>query len=240
MDYIWAIFLLAGFTQGVSGFGSALVAMPLLTMFMDVQTAAPLCMLNGLVITSSLSLQLRRHIDWRKIRPLLTGCLPGVVFGALVLKNISSTVLQFCLGILIIGYAVFGLSEKVRRPENISGVWPYIAGFWSGGFSSALGAGGPPTIIYVSLTGWANDEIKASLSIFFFVSGVVTALGHALAGLTTKLVLHEFFWGAPFTLVGILAGVLFYNRINRRNYIRIMLWLLMLMGTGMLGKVLFF
>ena len=238
MDMIWIIFLVAGFTQGVSGFGSALVAMPLLILFMDVQTAVPLCMLNGLLITSSLSLQLRRHIDWLRIRPLLVGCLPGVVFGLVGLKNISNTILQICLGGLIIGYAVFNLVGKVKRPEKISGVWPYIAGFWTGSFGSALGAGGPPTIIYVSLTGWSNDEIKASLSIFFFISGLFTALGHGLTGLTTKLVLHEFAMGAPFTLIGILAGVYFYNRINRQHYIKIMLWILLVMGVGMLGKAL--
>lgn len=239
MDMIWAIFLLAGFTQGVSGFGSALVAMPLLTMYMDVQTAAPLCILNGLVITLSLSLQLRRHIDWLRIRPLLIGCLPGVLFGLLVLKNISSTILQVFLGMLIVGYAVFSLLNKIKRPEKIRGVWPYFAGFCTGGFSSALGAGGPPTIIYVSLTGWTKDEIKASLSIFFFISGIVTALGHALSGLTTELVLRKFMMGVPFTIIGVLAGVLLYNRINQQHYIKIMLWILMVMGVGMMGKALF-
>ena len=239
MDMIWAIFLLAGFTQGVSGFGSALVAMPLLTLFMDVQTAAPLCMLNGLVITLSLSLQLRRHIDWSRIRPLLIGCLPGIVFGLVVLKSISNNILRICLGMMIIGYAVYSLLGKVQRPSKMSGVWAYIAGFWTGGFSSALGAGGPPTIIYVSLTGWANDEIKASLSIFFFISGIVTALGHAFSGLTTDLVLHEFVMGAPFTVIGILAGVHFYNRISQRYYIKIMLWILLVMGVTMLVRALF-
>jgi len=231
---IGAIFLLAGFTQGVSGFGSALVAMPLLTMFMDVQTAVPLCMLNGLVITLSLSLQLRRHIDWLRIRSLLIGCLPGIVFGLVVLKSISSTILQVCLGVLIIGYAAYSLLGKVRRPRTISCIWPYIAGFWTGGISSALGAGGPPTIIYVSLTDWSNDEIKAELSIFFFISGIVTALGLALSGFITPLVLHEFIRSVPFTVMGVWAGVHLYTRINRRHYIKIMLWLLLLMGITML------
>lgn len=235
---VGAIFLLAGFAQGVSGFGSALVAMSLLTMFMDVQTAVPLCMLNGLVITLGLSLQLRRHIDWLRIRPLLIGCVPGILFGLVVLKSMSSSILQICLGVLIIGYAAYSLLGKIRRPRTMSRLWAYIAGFWTGAISSALGAGGPPTIIYVSLTGWANDEIKASLSIFFFISGIVTALGHALSGLTTSFVLHEFIRDVPFTVTGAWAGVLLYKRINRQHYIKIMLWLLLLMGVAMLFRAL--
>ena len=96
-----AIFLLAGFTQGVSGFGAALVAMPLLSMIMDIQTAVPLYMLNGLVLTLYLSLQLRSHVDLKKIRPLFLGCLPGIYIGLLALKNLHSNLLQISLGCLV-------------------------------------------------------------------------------------------------------------------------------------------
>ena len=62
------IFLAAGFVQGISGFGSALVAMPLLALVVDVKTAVPLCVLNGLLITLFLTLRLKAHINWRKIK----------------------------------------------------------------------------------------------------------------------------------------------------------------------------
>ncbi len=230
------IFLLAGFTQGVSGFGSALVAMPLLTLFMDVQTAVPLCMLNGLLITLSLSMQLRRHIAWARIRPLLIGCLPGIIFGLLVLKNVSSSILQICLGLLVMGYALYSLFLKNSTSlTRISSNWAYLAGFLTGGISGSLGAGGPPTIIYTTLTGWKNDEIKAALSIFFFISGIFTAMGHAISGLTTKAILIQLMHSSPFTVIGVWAGILFYNRINRRYYIKIMLWILLFMGVAMLA-----
>ena len=48
------IFLLAGGVQGVTGFGSALVAIPLLSLVMDVKQAVPLAILNGLVVTTTL------------------------------------------------------------------------------------------------------------------------------------------------------------------------------------------
>jgi uncharacterized membrane protein YfcA len=208
-------------------------------MFMDVQMAVPLCMLNGLLITLSLSLQLRRHIDWRRIFPLLAGCLPGIFFGLLVLRNVSNAILQICLGLLIIGYALYSLFYK-RKPgsaaKRISAKWAYVAGFFTGGISASLGAGGPPTIIYVTLTGWTNDEIKAALSIFFFISGVVTAIGHAASGLTTHFILRQLMHGAPFTVLGVWGGIMLYNRISRRSYIRIMLWILLAMGIVMLAE----
>ncbi len=233
---LYAIFLLAGFTQGVSGFGSALIAMPLLTTFLTIKTAVPLCVLNSLVITTCLSLQLRRHINWRRISPLLTGCLPGIVFGLLVLKHVPNIILQISLSLLIIFYAAYNLfgSAAQKIKVKLSTKWAYAAGFCTGGISASLGAGGPPTIIYVTMTGWTNDEIKAALSIFFLITSIFTALGQAASGLTTPLILHDFIRSAPFTLLGVWAGVQLYNRINRQTYIRIMFWLLLVMGGVML------
>lgn len=228
------IFLLAGFTQGVSGFGAGLVAMPFLTLLLGIKAAVPLCMLNGLVITGCLSLQLKLHWDRGKIMPLLLGCLPGIVVGALALKSLNADLLQFSLGAFMLVYAIYALTSR-PRPLGIDSRWGYGAGFLTGAISSVFSAGGPPTVIYVSLTDWTKDEIKATLSVFFFVSGIVTAMGHAVAGLTTTAILQHFLVTWPFTLAGVLAGSRLYRRIRQRTYIRILLLLLMVMGVMMIG-----
>jgi uncharacterized protein len=233
MPYTSLIFLLAGFTQGVSGFGAGLVAMPLLTLLIGIKAAVPLSMLNGLIITGFLSLQLKSHIDWRKIMPLLLGCLPGIVIGASLLKRLNADHLQLGLGLFIIIYAAYSLRLR-PKPRRISNRWGYAAGFLTGTISSVFSAGGPPAIIYVSLTGWAKDEIKATLSVFFFVSGIATALGHAASGLTTIATLQQFVSTGPMTLAGVLAGSLLYRRIRHQTYIAVMLWLLIIMGLMMI------
>ncbi len=234
MTLISLIFLLAGFTQGVSGFGAGLVAMPFLTLLLGIKAAVPLCMLNGLVITGCLSLQLKLHWHWGKILPLLLGCLPGIVVGALALKGLNGDLLQLSLGAFIFLYALYGFTVR-PRPRGIGSRWGYVAGFLTGAISSAFSAGGPPAVIYLSLTDWSKDEIKATLSVFFFVSGIVTALGHAVVGLTTFAILQQFLVTWPLTLTGVLAGSLLYRRIRQRTYIRIMLMLLMAMGMMMIG-----
>lgn len=234
MPYTLFIFLLAGFTQGVSGFGAGLVAMPLLTLVLGIKTAVPLSMLNGLIITGVLSLQLKGHIDWRKIMPLLIGCQPGIFLGALALKKMNADLLQLGLGTFITLYAIYSLSTP-PRPRTISPRWGYAAGFLTGMISSVFSAGGPPAVIYVSLTGWAKDEIKATLSVFFFVSGIITAIGHAMNDLTTTTVLWHFAWTGPMTLIGVFVGSLLYRRIKQQTYIALMLWFLILMGLMMIG-----
>ncbi|MFZ5759699.1 MAG: sulfite exporter TauE/SafE family protein [Thermodesulfobacteriota bacterium] len=227
------IFLAAGFTQGVSGFGSALVAMPLLTLFLDIKIAVPLCMLNGLIITAYLSLQLRRHADWQKITPLLLGGLPGIVLGASFLKEADGDLIKLLLGLMIVGYALYNLL-LTPAPRPIRPVWAYVAGFFTGVIGSAFSAGGPPVIIYTTLTGWSKDDIKATLSVFFFTTGVAAVVAHALSGLTTLTVLRYHALSAAFVLLGVWAGSLCYGRIKRESYLRIILSLLVVMGGMMI------
>jgi hypothetical protein len=231
--FLGAIFFAAGFTQGVSGFGAALVAMPLLTLFLDVKTAAPLCMLNGLLITLFLSLQLQRHIDWAKIRPLFFGCVPGIFLGVWLLKGTESEVLKILLGGLIILYSAYRLTWKTRQ-RKLKSRWAYLAGFATGVIGGAFSAGGPPAVIYVSLAGWKKDEIKAALSIFFLTTGVIISAVQALNGLVTTTVLAHFAGSFLFTCAGVYSGSRLYNRIKQETYIRIMLLLLMVLGAMMI------
>jgi len=227
------IFFLAGLVQGMSGFGSALIAMPLLTLFIDVKIAVPLCMLHSVLMTSYLSLSLKDHMEKKKILPLLIGSLPGIYFGVTLLKNVESDLIKLLLGILIISYSAYSLFLK-PRPRDLHKAWAYIAGFCTGFIGSAFSAGGPPTIIYTTLTGWSKDYIKATLTGFFLTSAIITAIVHASSGLTTALVIKYFFASSAFVLIGVYAGTKLYKRVSTEVYIKVILILLVILG-GMMG-----
>jgi uncharacterized protein len=233
--FIALIFLIAGFTQGVTGFGAGLVAMPLLLLFLEARVAVPLSVLNGLFITAFLCLQLRGQLEWRKILPLCIGCLPGIYVGALILKKADDTIIRVLLGCILIGYGLYGILVR-SRPRGVSKWWSYAAGFGSGAIGTAIAAGGPPAIIYTTLTGWDKDTIKATLSGFFFVTGIWMAVAHAMAGLTTTIVLHYLGGSATAVLAGVWGGSLLYRRIGRKDYIRIVLLMLIGMGVMMIGS----
>ncbi|MEJ2690257.1 MAG: sulfite exporter TauE/SafE family protein, partial [Deltaproteobacteria bacterium] len=86
LTFYCLVFMLAAFTQGVTGFGSALVAVPLLSLFMDIRTVVPLSILYGLIVTLFLTYRMRRHVDRKRLLPLIIGCLPGIAVGCSLLK----------------------------------------------------------------------------------------------------------------------------------------------------------
>ena len=227
------IFLLSGLIQGLTGFGGGLVAIPLLCLIMDVRMAVPLCIVSGLVITTVMAYELRRLFEWRKILPLLVGSLPGVLAGTVLLKEMDPVLINRFLGFMLISISTFNL-VFTPRPLNPSIPWGYLAGFFSGGLNAMTGAGGPPAIIYTTLHDWKKDEIKATLTGFFALSGYLTAAVHAFSGVITLSTLTYFLLTLPSVLLGTFAGSRISGRINRRTYLRTVYLLLMGLGIVML------
>lgn len=227
------IFLLAGFIQGLSGFGSALVAMPLLLLFLDARTAVPLCILCGIVITGFLTVRLRSHLNRKTIMPLAIGCMPGIVIGVAFLKIADDRLIKILLGIMLISYCLYHMIMKPKS-RSLHAAWAYLAGFGTGFIGAAFSAGGPPAIIHATLTGVTKQTIKATLTGFFFLTGLVIAAAHALTGLTTLPVLKHFLVAAIPVLVGVIAGSALYEKISLSSYLRIIHGLLLITGAMMI------
>ncbi len=224
---------LAGFTQGLSGFGSVLLALPLLTLFIDVKSVIPLVALYGVAMTILLLVQLRSHLEWKKIYPLLIGSLPGIPIGVYLLKKMDPAMIQAVLGAVLLSYALFGL---FYRPvvKSMKQHWVYITGFLAGCLGGALGASGPPVIVYTSLQPWRKDTIKVTLQGYFVVSGLLVVFFQTLGGLTTAAVWHLFFISIPALILGTYAGSFFYGKISEDRYRIIMLILLGCLGVFMM------
>lgn len=232
------IFFIAGFVQGLSGFGSALLAMPLLIIFIDVKVAVPLCILNSFLITSYLSFKLKDYMEMKKILPLIVGSLPGIYLGIIFLKSMESDLIKILLGLMITSYCFYSLVFQ-PAPRKLHRVWAYIAGFGTGFIGSSFSAGGPPAIIYTTLTGWSKNHIKATLTGFFLVGNIIIITGHAASGLTTILVLKYMLVSAGFVFSGVYLGSLLYDRTDSRVNIKVILITLMALGILMIASALF-
>ena len=204
--------------------------MPLLLLFMPARVAAPFCILMGLSITLQLGIELKSHIDLKKIGPLLLGCLPGIACGTIILKHAENTLIKEALGLLLVGYSLFQLRVHLK-PTRLHPSWGVAAGFLTGLIGAAFSAGGPPSIIYATLNDWDKNAVKATLTGFFFLTGIIIAIAHALAGITSMLVLKYLAAAIPFVIVGTFTGSRIYQGLSHRDYIRLIYVLLLAMGV---------
>ena len=235
--YLWTciIIFLASFIKGLSGFAALLIAIPLLSLFLDIKTVVPLATLVSFSVSLLLLIDLRKHLDLKKIYPLLIGVVPGIPLGVYLLKRLDSDVILFSLGVILIAYSLFSLFSRPIK-KGIAGKWAYLFGLVAGCLGGGLSVHGPVIIVYTSLQGWNKDEIKVSMQGFFLISAAIVIIFHAASGLTGITVLSLFGTSLPGMLIGNYLGSHFYGMLKEAHYRKVILVLLGLLGTLMIYR----
>lgn len=211
------------------GFGTALVAMPLLAMTVGVRTATPLV---GLVVLTNVAVLLAR--TWRSVdvqvawRLLLASAI-GVPIGVLTVRFAPEHVVKAILGGLLIA---FGLYSFTRRP--LPGIkrqaWLYVFGFASGVLGGAYNTNAPPVVIYGTLHGWTIERFQATLQGYFLPAAVLICAGHGFGGLWTRPVFGLYFAALPFVVLAIFLGRRLGGRIPAEMFRHLLYGALMALG----------
>nr|WP_321514239.1 sulfite exporter TauE/SafE family protein [uncultured Pseudodesulfovibrio sp.] len=232
---ICTIVVAASFLQGLTGFGFALIALPLLGFLLDIKTSVPLMTLLAWCISLTLSLQMRHDIRLKKVSILMIATIPGIMLGIYVLKHVPSEILSLGIGILMVAFTVYQLTVK-PTPRNSGRIITSIAGFTSGVLGGSIGAGGPPVIVYSAIQSWSKNQAKATLAAYFTISGVLVAGMHAYSGLTTLRVLKLFMYALPALALGVWLGAQAYTRLSDHGYKRLAFILVFMLGCMMIYR----
>ncbi len=207
----------AAFAQGVTGFGSALVAMPLLALLFGVRAAAPLVALLSLAVNLALLLPARRELPWRRVAPLLAGSLAGIPAGVLFLAGADARLARGLLGALLVATSAALLWE--RRLKVAAGAGPALAtGVFAGLLGGAFNTNGPVVTLYAAARGWEKRETHAALQLYFLVSGTAVVALHGAGGITSRAVLDAALAALPFLAAGSLAGWAVHRRVGEGRY----------------------
>ena len=227
-----AVFL-AVFTQSLSGFGVALVAMALLPSIIGIQVATPLVAVIALVLEMILVYRYRQSIEMHAIWRVVLAALIGTPLGVYLLSNVNENISLTILGIVITGYAVYALLG-LKMPRLDGSVWAYLAGLFGGLLGGAYNTSGPPVILYADCRRWPPDAFKSNLQGYFIVSSMAVVISHALNGNLTPQVWNIFWWTIPFFLVGLVAGLSLARWLNPVIFRRLVLILLVVMGIRLI------
>lgn len=223
-----AVFL-AVFTQSLSGFGVALVAMALLPALIGIHLATPLVAVVALVLESVLILRYHQALDVKAIWRVVLAALIGTPLGVYFLSRVDEEISLSLLGVVITGYALYALLG-LKMPRLDRPIWAYIAGLFGGVLGGAYNTSGPPVILYADCRRWPPDTFKSNLQGYFIVSSVAVVASHAINGSLIPQVWDLFWRTTPFILVGVVAGLSLDRWLDPAVFRRLVLVLLIVMG----------
>ncbi|MGA7951329.1 MAG: sulfite exporter TauE/SafE family protein [Thiobacillaceae bacterium] len=204
--YAVLVLMLAYFIRGISGFGSGLVAVPLLALMFPLPLVVPTILL--LDFTSSLvlgGLNLKQ-VRWDEAKWLIPFGIVGVALGTTLLINLPKTPLLIGLGIFVLMFAIRNLLN-LHGEKPISRLWALPASLMGGTIGALFGTGGPPYVIYLSHRLRDKGQLRATLSGVFFLEGLMRITSFATAGLLLNTqVWKGYGFGLPVVLLALYAG----------------------------------
>jgi len=226
----------AGFINGLSGTGYALVSLGFWLHAMPPQTAAPLVAFCSVCGHLQSLPKIWQGVIWSRVWPFLVGGLVGVPLGTALLAHVQIQPLKIGVGLLLIFYCSW--MAFVRRPPVILAggrLADGAAGFGGGVLGGMASISGPIPVIWVQLRGWtmlAQRGVNQPFNMSVLAFSLVTA---GIAGFLDRTF---FLWAAiclPITLIGAHIGLRLYRRINDAQFRRLILVLLGLSGLTLIA-----
>ena len=225
---------LGGFVNGLTGFGTALTAVPIWVNVLAPPIAGALGAAAG-VVGQLQTLHLIWHkIDWRRAGPFIAAGLAGVPIGTWLLPMVEPRLFKLGIGAVLVTYCGFHLiSHRLVATGWASAggaVADALVGFGGGIMSGIAGLSGPLPIMWATFKPWSRDEKRALFQTFNLTILFATVCSSAAAGL-----LPPEFWRAlliclPATFIGVRLGAVAYRRLDDRRFDRVVVTLLLAMG----------
>ncbi len=230
---VMLIVFFAIFVQAASGFGLALVSMPLLVSVIGVSTATPLVAVIG--ITAEVFL-LRRYwhaLNFSAVKRLSLASIVGIPLGVYVLREVDGRIVTTILGVVVTGYALYALLAP-RLPALSQAGWAYGFGFVGGVLSGAYNTSGPPVIIYGTCRRWEPSTFKGNLQAYFLLNSFFTLAAHLISGNFTAVVWQNYLWALPGVALGLVLGRWVDGRLAADRFRKGVLLLLILLGVRLI------
>lgn len=224
-----AVMFVSCLLQGILGYGSALVAVPLALIFLPKETVVSSMFAVGLSLNGFLSVRIKEPISHRPVIILFFASLLGMPVGLWILTAIPVNAMKVFVGSLVVLFTILLQWGRFKLPQNafLTG----IAGFFSGLLNTSTSMSGPPVFILLAGQGLPKDQFRRTLVSFFFVSGLVAALMLALSGVMTLQRVSYGVVAIPFVFLAGYVGDRLSTRLPERPFRVLALAVLFLAGA---------
>ncbi|MEP5569291.1 MAG: sulfite exporter TauE/SafE family protein [Halioglobus sp.] len=234
---IWVAVFAATILRSFTGFGFALVAVPVLALFMPpaevvVLSSAMAFTLSLLSVPSFSSV-----VSFQEMKPLLLMSLIGTALAAWTVAWIPLDLFQLCVGVSVLVACVGIVLSRPEKPIRGKSL-PWLAGLLSGAMNGAIAIPGPPMIIYAMLTEFDPVRSRAMLMAFFLASSGFALLSYTAAGIVELQSVKYYLFTVPVLFVGDRLGHRLFDRYGRALYRKVAIFALAALGVSITLKAL--
>lgn len=227
-SYFALVVFAAYLVRGMAGFGSGLIAVPLLSLSLPLPMVVPIVVLFDYLGSASQGVRNVDRIAWREQLVLIPFMLVGVAAGLYLLTGVPTKVLARALGAFVLVYAAYQLLPL--PPLRGSRAFATVCGFFGGLVGTLFGTGGPFYVIYLTLRGLDKTAFRATFAVNFLIDGTVRLIAYVIMGLLGAQSLPLLIVGLPFAAAGLYLGGRIQMGFTQATFVRVVS--LLLVGSG--------
>jgi hypothetical protein len=161
----------AGLARGFSGFGGALIFVPLASALASPQIAAPVLLIIDGVLAAPLIPAAWRRADLKEVGVMALGAAAGIPAGVAALAHLPALTLRWIIAALVFATVLLLLSGWRYQGRPVKRVTASV-GVLSGLFSGIAQIGGPPVVTYWLGSKASARTIRANIIVYFAASAL--------------------------------------------------------------------
>lgn len=224
--FFWALAAaaLAGVVRGFSGFGAALIFVPLGGALYGPKVAVLILWVIDAVATAPYLPYHFRRAHWREIVPLIIGSTIALPLGVWILVHVDPVPLRWAVCCVVLA-STLGLASGWRYQRQSTTGLSLTVGGVAGLSNGAVGIGGPPLVLFW-LGGQANSaQTRSNIFTYFALSGVITLILYLWQGIFTLPILALGVALLPAYGIPLLIGDRLFRHATENWFRRIAFWI---------------
>lgn len=215
--FLAAIVLIAGVVRGFSGFGGALIFIPLASALLGPRVGVPLFYLVDFCTATPYGLKLIRRASMPEVMPMLIGSWIATPFGAWILATVDPDALRWGTGLMVL--AMLGvLASGWRYQSEPRPPISFAVGTLGGVLGAAAGVSGPAIIAYWLGSRSPAPVVRANIMVYYALAALGTDAAYFMRGLFTWEALFHAALAAPLYALGLWLGARVFKGSSDRQY----------------------
>lgn len=213
------IAVLSGAVRGFSGFGSALIYVPMMSALYGPKIGAASFLLTDFITGIVFSLGVWRQAVWREIIPLAISGAIAAQFGALILQYADPAHLRWAMALLVLVIVVV-LSTGWRYHGKPMLIVTLLIGTVAGLMGGAVQIFGPPVVLFWLSSMASAAVVRANFVVFFAIMAAALVATYLWFGLITPDVIALAAFVAPAHILAMFLGSRFFHMASEQTYRR--------------------
>ena len=242
--FLLLTFVFAALIKGWSGFGTNLIALPILASMLGFDYAPAVTIVISVNIFMNTAILIEnKKFNIKSLEKIWLMVVFGVIFtfvGAFFLKNPENAkIIKIIAGSVITLTALYKIfiqlvEKKVLFYEVTMSKYYIPVGIISGLFNGISGLGGLPVLILLSNSDLPKDRFRTTLVSYFLVMNVVAIIGYLAAGnYLLPLVVPSIAWMIIPSVLACLFGVYLSRRVSDKISSNVVIGVLIFMGVNL-------